>query len=41
MLKHNAMKMNGEVEIRLHLFLTPVLGEGEGLDLSPDLFIPR
>jgi hypothetical protein len=41
MFKHDAMKMNGEVEIRLQIFLTSVFDEGDGLVLSSDRFIPR
>lgn len=39
--KHDVMKMNAEVEIRLQLFLTSVFDEGDGLVFSSHRFILR
>jgi hypothetical protein len=41
MFKHNVMKMNGQVELRLQLFITSVFYEGDGLVSSSDRFIPQ
>jgi hypothetical protein len=37
--KHQAVKTEGEIEVKLHAFLTSVLKEGEWLASRSDCFI--